>query len=78
MDQHYYIEPDGDGEPTLWTATRAAHSSRAIARRCDTPPELWALARLLAEPFGASVVQAAMRDAIRVELDLRRAAGRGA
>jgi hypothetical protein len=56
MTCYYFIAPDGDNEPTFWVAASEEprlpdHSHpRAIARRCDTPPELWALARALADP----------------------------
>lgn len=49
----YWIEPDADREPTLWVAESEEpalmdHSyPRAVARRCDTPAELWALALVL-------------------------------
>jgi hypothetical protein len=69
----YWIAPDDTGEPTLWVATSeeprlADHSHRrAVARQCNTPPELWGLARLLAASVCPSTVREALHTAVRAE-----------
>lgn len=45
----YRIEPDADGEPTLWSYEDWSADPEPVVRRRDVPPVLWYLAELLGD-----------------------------
>lgn len=60
--------------PVMWPVRQAVYAAGWVARRCDIPPELWALARALADPGrlgGGALIRHALQTAVRSELSER-------